>query len=262
MYLFQVYPFSFWGPFLGNCVDSGAQGTRTANTPSEMQCSAGGREAQGYQSNSYFFQTCLPFVPLLQVSWYEHNDFVKPEIIAECDRADLVVVGPGPGDPTSKTQEKMKIVRDVIDRLHARNQVHLCVCLGHQIKCHVLGFDVCKKNVPTQVSSTRHHPLPLSATLCNPFVLCHPQTLDSLLSCSLQPSIALSHTTATLYRSAYAHSAHFFLTKSIGPNLSASLFFTRFTTIIANVENPLWKMWLYPILSNLALALMLHFVDN
>eukprot|EP00667_Euglena_gracilis_P005279 EG_transcript_5314 len=80
----------------------------------------------------------------------DFDQFRDPALIAQCDAADIVVVGPGPGDPTHPTQEKMAIVREVLARLEERKQKHLCVCLGHQIKCHRLGFDVLKKAVPTQ----------------------------------------------------------------------------------------------------------------
>eukprot|EP00668_Euglena_longa_P011883 GGOE01014303.1.p1 GENE.GGOE01014303.1~~GGOE01014303.1.p1 ORF type:complete len:673 (-),score=225.29 GGOE01014303.1:250-2226(-) len=80
----------------------------------------------------------------------DFDQFRDPELIAKCDAADIVVVGPGPGDPTHPTQEKMAIAREVLARLEERKQKHLCICLGHQIKCHRLGFDVLKKAVPTQ----------------------------------------------------------------------------------------------------------------
>jgi phenazine biosynthesis protein phzE len=80
----------------------------------------------------------------------DFSEFRDSALIAQCDAADIVVVGPGPGDPTHPTQEKMIIVREVLQRLRDRKQKHLCICLGHQIKCHGLGFEVLKKAVPTQ----------------------------------------------------------------------------------------------------------------
>ena len=66
------------------------------------------------------------------------------------DAADLVIVGPGPGDPRDADEPKTMVFRTVIDRLMAREQPFLAVCLGHQALCHHLGLDLGFKNIVFQ----------------------------------------------------------------------------------------------------------------
>ncbi len=66
------------------------------------------------------------------------------------DAADLVIVGPGPGDPRDAGDPKMAVLRGVVDRLMAREQPFLAVCLGHQALCHHLGFDLGFKDIVFQ----------------------------------------------------------------------------------------------------------------
>jgi phenazine biosynthesis protein phzE len=66
------------------------------------------------------------------------------------DEDDLTIVGPGPGDPTSTTDPKMKKVLEVVRSLRAAKRPFLAECLGHQVFCVSLGLPVVKKNVPFQ----------------------------------------------------------------------------------------------------------------
>ncbi|HBM91211.1 MAG TPA: phenazine-specific anthranilate synthase component I, partial [Rhodospirillaceae bacterium] len=67
-----------------------------------------------------------------------------------CDEADVVVLGPGPGDPRNKNDKRIvrasKWCRDYVES----GKPLLCICLGHQILCDVLGFSLEKKKNPFQ----------------------------------------------------------------------------------------------------------------
>lgn len=66
------------------------------------------------------------------------------------DRADLVIVGPGPGDPRNDDDPKMATLRTAVDRLLERRQPFLAVCLGHQALCHRLGLELGFKDIVFQ----------------------------------------------------------------------------------------------------------------
>jgi phenazine biosynthesis protein phzE len=61
------------------------------------------------------------------------------------DTADLVVIGPGPGDPNNLSDPKMLRLHDMVASLYAGQRRFLCVCLGQQILCRQLGLTVAKK---------------------------------------------------------------------------------------------------------------------
>ncbi len=63
---------------------------------------------------------------------------------------DLVVAGPGPGDPTGQTDPKMQRVRHVVAELLQRRQPLLAVCLGHQVLASTLGLRLRRKRTPYQ----------------------------------------------------------------------------------------------------------------
>lgn len=66
------------------------------------------------------------------------------------DGADLVVVGPGPGDPREGEYPKIATFRRAVDDLLASGQPFLAVCLGHQTLCQRLGLDLAYKDVVFQ----------------------------------------------------------------------------------------------------------------
>lgn len=66
------------------------------------------------------------------------------------DDADLVVVGPGPGDPRQSADPKIAAVRGLVERLLARRIPCVAVCLGHQVVSGVLGLPLVRKEVPNQ----------------------------------------------------------------------------------------------------------------
>jgi 2-amino-4-deoxychorismate synthase len=63
---------------------------------------------------------------------------------------DLVLIGPGPGDPTNLADPKMVRVHQLTRDLLDRRAKFLAVCLGHQILCHQLGMPVVAVDPPLQ----------------------------------------------------------------------------------------------------------------
>jgi len=66
------------------------------------------------------------------------------------DAADLVIVGPGPGDPRDGDDPKIATFRRAVERLLAREQPFLAVCLGHQVLCDRLGIPLAYKDIVFQ----------------------------------------------------------------------------------------------------------------
>ena len=66
------------------------------------------------------------------------------------DGADLVIVGPGPGDPREGDHAKIASFRAAVDDLLASGQPFLAVCLGHQTLCERLGLEIAYKDVVFQ----------------------------------------------------------------------------------------------------------------
>jgi len=66
------------------------------------------------------------------------------------DGADLVIVGPGPGDPREDADPKMAQLRAAVSALLAGGTPFLAVCLGHQALCHQLGLGLHYKDIVFQ----------------------------------------------------------------------------------------------------------------
>jgi phenazine biosynthesis protein phzE len=66
------------------------------------------------------------------------------------DGADVVVMGPGPGDPRATGHAKIAHLRSTIDTLLAERRPFLAVCLSHQVLSLRLGFDLRRRDVPNQ----------------------------------------------------------------------------------------------------------------
>ncbi|MFG3250075.1 anthranilate synthase family protein [Streptomyces sp. NPDC048187] len=64
--------------------------------------------------------------------------------------ADLVVVGPGPGDPRDRDHAKIDILYEVTGQLLEQDTPFLSVCLGHQVLSRTLGLDLVRRPVPNQ----------------------------------------------------------------------------------------------------------------
>ncbi len=65
-------------------------------------------------------------------------------------RSDIIVVGPGPGDPNDMSDPRMRKFASILIDLEHGDTPFLAVCLGHQILSKVLGMDVVRKNDPSQ----------------------------------------------------------------------------------------------------------------
>ncbi len=66
------------------------------------------------------------------------------------DDVDLVVVGPGPGDPRDHGHPKIAAYGRAIDGLLASGKPFLAVCLGHQVLCDRLGIALDFKDIVFQ----------------------------------------------------------------------------------------------------------------
>ena len=75
-----------------------------------------------------------------------HEDYVPGCL----DGADLVVVGPGPGDPRDGDDPKMARAAAAVASLLAAERPFLAVCLGHQALCHELGIPLHYKDIVFQ----------------------------------------------------------------------------------------------------------------
>ncbi len=71
------------------------------------------------------------------------------------DAADVVVMGPGPGDPRDLADPKIKAVRAAIDELLQTRKCFLAVCLGHQVLCGALGIALDYKDIVFQGTQTQ-----------------------------------------------------------------------------------------------------------
>jgi phenazine biosynthesis protein phzE len=76
------------------------------------------------------------------------KDYDDPKL--DLKSADVVLVGPGPGDPTDMNDPKMRVVHDYVAQLLADKTKFMAVCLGHQILCDTLGFPIVKSDPPLQ----------------------------------------------------------------------------------------------------------------
>jgi phenazine biosynthesis protein phzE len=85
------------------------------------------------------------------------TDIVRHDAYApgDLDGYDLVVVGPGPGDPRDVDDPKMAVLHGVVAELLAVRRPFLAVCLGHQALSHQLGFDLAFKDIVFQGTQSR-----------------------------------------------------------------------------------------------------------
>jgi phenazine biosynthesis protein phzE len=71
------------------------------------------------------------------------------------DGYDLVIVGPGPGDPRDGDNPKIASFRQAIEGLLVTGQPFLSVCLGHQVLCDRLGIPLAYKDIVFQGTQSR-----------------------------------------------------------------------------------------------------------
>ncbi|AUG78400.1 anthranilate synthase [Kitasatospora sp. MMS16-BH015] len=63
---------------------------------------------------------------------------------------DLVILGPGPGDPQEVGHPKIAHMRAATRQLLGSGQPFLSVCLSHQVLCHTLGLGLVRRERPNQ----------------------------------------------------------------------------------------------------------------
>ena len=80
-----------------------------------------------------------------------HEDFTAEAI----EGYDLVIVGPGPGDPRDGDHPKIASFRAAIQGLLEKRQPFVSVCLGHQVLCSELGIDLAYKDIVFQGTQSR-----------------------------------------------------------------------------------------------------------
>ena len=68
----------------------------------------------------------------------------------DLDGHDLVVMGPGPGDPQETAHPKMHHLHTAVDTLLRARRPFLAVCLSHQVLGLRLGLPLRRKDVPNQ----------------------------------------------------------------------------------------------------------------
>lgn len=75
-----------------------------------------------------------------------HEEYVDGAL----DGFDLVIVGPGPGDPRADDDPKMAKLRAAVRWLLDNEMPFLAICLGHQALCHTLGIPLAYKDIVFQ----------------------------------------------------------------------------------------------------------------
>lgn len=85
------------------------------------------------------------------------TDFVRHDAYQDgaVDGYDLVVVGPGPGDPRELDDPKIRVVDGVVAGLLEEQRPFLAVCLGHQVLSGRLGLDLAFKDIVFQGTQSR-----------------------------------------------------------------------------------------------------------
>lgn len=66
------------------------------------------------------------------------------------DQSDLVLLGPGPGDPADMAHPRMKRLQDIIQTLKTKKTPILGICLGHQALAVNAGLPVLQQHSSTQ----------------------------------------------------------------------------------------------------------------
>ncbi|WP_374977577.1 anthranilate synthase family protein [Microbacterium trichothecenolyticum] len=69
---------------------------------------------------------------------------------AQIDQAELLVTGPGPGDPRDTSSPRIRRMREIVARRRAAGRPLLAVCLSHQILADTFGIDLAPLDAPHQ----------------------------------------------------------------------------------------------------------------
>jgi phenazine biosynthesis protein phzE len=80
------------------------------------------------------------------------HDAYAPGVL---DGYDLVVLGPGPGDPRDSYDAKIAVFDAAVADLRTAEQPFLAVCLGHQVLSRNVGLDLTYKDIVFQGTQSR-----------------------------------------------------------------------------------------------------------
>ncbi|MEU6466783.1 anthranilate synthase family protein [Streptomyces sp. NPDC046976] len=90
--------------------------------------------------------TALGLAPVIR-RW---SAFLDARSLSGLEAYDLVIVGPGPGDPRAVHDPKIATLRAVTGHLLVERRPTLSVCLGHQVLAGELGLPLVRKPQPHQ----------------------------------------------------------------------------------------------------------------
>lgn len=62
----------------------------------------------------------------------------------------LIILGPGPGDPRNINMHRIIRMRETIISLYAQKVPFFAICLSHQLLCLILGFEIVQLSEPKQ----------------------------------------------------------------------------------------------------------------
>ncbi|MGY3204804.1 anthranilate synthase family protein [Streptomyces sp. TE5632] len=79
-----------------------------------------------------------------------HTTLTRFDRPVPVDEFDLVIVGPGPGDPRDATDPRIGSLRALTRELLAGTVPFLSICLGHQVLASELGLELMRRPVPNQ----------------------------------------------------------------------------------------------------------------
>lgn len=79
-----------------------------------------------------------------------HTEIRAVEDAAGVADYDVIVMGPGPGDPRSNDDSRIVRLRALMRRLLSERKPLVAVCLSHQILTAILGLSLTRRNIPNQ----------------------------------------------------------------------------------------------------------------
>jgi 2-amino-4-deoxychorismate synthase len=87
---------------------------------------------------------------LLQYMGYSVNVVTTQRAPSNFDEYAYVLLGPGPGDPRDKMNNRIAKVHEICHELLHQKKSFLAVCLGHQVLCQALGLSLMPVDPPLQ----------------------------------------------------------------------------------------------------------------
>jgi 2-amino-4-deoxychorismate synthase len=102
---------------------------------------------------------------------------------------DLLIAGPGPGDPRDRTDPRIRRLREIITARLAASEALLAVCLSHQILADILGFPLAPLPQPHQGKQRKIEYFGRStlAGFYNTFAAYTPESMPAGLNTAVDP---------------------------------------------------------------------------